>query len=56
VTKLMPALSGFGALKQKTLKPDQMVPVSTRAWKAEGSRHVHRTGTSRSPSTNCCAA
>jgi D-alanyl-D-alanine carboxypeptidase (penicillin-binding protein 5/6) len=28
----------FGALKQKSLKPEQVVPVSTRAWKAEGSR------------------
>ncbi len=38
LTKLMTAYLSFGALKQKTLKPDQVVPVSTRAWKAEGSR------------------
>ena len=38
LTKLMTAYLAFGALKQKTLKPDQVVPVSTRAWKAEGSR------------------
>jgi len=38
LTKLMTAYLTFGALKQKTLKPDQVVPVSTRAWKAEGSR------------------
>ena len=38
LTKLMTAYLAFGALKQKTLKPDQIVPVSTRAWKAEGSR------------------
>ncbi|MGE0556677.1 MAG: D-alanyl-D-alanine carboxypeptidase family protein [Burkholderiales bacterium] len=38
LTKLMTAYLTFGALKQKSLKPDQVVPVSTRAWKAEGSR------------------
>ena len=38
LTKLMTAYLAFSALKQKTLKPDQVVPVSTRAWKAEGSR------------------
>ena len=38
LTKLMTAYLAFGALKQKSLKPDQVVPVSTRAWKAEGSR------------------
>jgi len=38
LTKLMTAYLAFGALKQKTLKPDQVIPVSTRAWKAEGSR------------------
>ncbi len=38
LTKLMTAYLAFGALKQKTLKPDQLIPVSTRAWKAEGSR------------------
>ena len=38
LTKLMTAYVTFAALKQKTLKPDQVVPVSTRAWKSEGSR------------------
>jgi D-alanyl-D-alanine carboxypeptidase (penicillin-binding protein 5/6) len=38
LTKLMTAYLAFGALKQKSLKPDQTVPVSTRAWKSEGSR------------------
>jgi D-alanyl-D-alanine carboxypeptidase (penicillin-binding protein 5/6) len=38
LTKLMTAYLTFGALKQKSLKPDQVIPVSTRAWKAEGSR------------------
>jgi D-alanyl-D-alanine carboxypeptidase (penicillin-binding protein 5/6) len=38
LTKLMTAYLTFSALRQKTLKPDQLVPVSTRAWKSEGSR------------------
>lgn len=38
LTKLMTAYLAFGALKQKLLRPDQVIPVSTRAWKAEGSR------------------
>ena len=38
LTKLMTAYLAFGALKQKSLKPDQVITVSTRAWKAEGSR------------------
>jgi serine-type D-Ala-D-Ala carboxypeptidase (penicillin-binding protein 5/6) len=38
LTKLMTAYLSFAALKQGTLKPDQVVPVSTRAWKMEGSR------------------
>jgi D-alanyl-D-alanine carboxypeptidase (penicillin-binding protein 5/6) len=38
LTKLMTAYLTFGALRQKTLKPDQMVLVSTRAWKSAGSR------------------
>jgi len=38
LTKLMTAYLAFAALKQKSLKPDQVVPVSTHAWKAEGSR------------------
>ena len=38
LTKLMTAYVTFAALKQKTLKSDQTVSVSTRAWKSEGSR------------------
>ena len=38
LTKLMTAYLTFSALRQKTLKPDQMVLVSTRAWKSAGSR------------------
>jgi len=38
LTKLMTAYLAFNALKQKTLTPDQVVPVSHAAWKAEGSR------------------
>ena len=38
LTKLMTAYITFGALKQGTIKIDQMVPVSEKAWKAEGSR------------------
>ena len=38
LTKLMTAYVAFNALKQKTLRPDQIVPVSGRAWKSEGSR------------------
>jgi len=38
LTKLMTAYLVFAALKQKTIRPDQAVPVSTRAWKSEGSR------------------
>jgi len=38
LTKLMTAYLTFAALKQKTLKPDQVIPVSTRAWKSQGSR------------------
>jgi len=38
LTKLMTAYVTFGVLRQKTLKLDQVVPVSTRAWKSEGSR------------------
>jgi D-alanyl-D-alanine carboxypeptidase (penicillin-binding protein 5/6) len=36
LTKLMTAYLVFNALKQKTIKPDQVVPVSERAWRAEG--------------------
>jgi len=38
LTKLMTAYLTFGALKQGTIKIDQTVPVSEKAWKAEGSR------------------
>jgi D-alanyl-D-alanine carboxypeptidase (penicillin-binding protein 5/6) len=38
LTKLMTAYLTFAALKQGTLKLDQVVPVSTRAWKMGGSR------------------
>ena len=38
LTKLMTAYLVFTALKQKTLKLDQVVPVSEHAWKAPGSR------------------
>ena len=38
LTKLMTAYVTFGALRQKTVKPEQVVPVSVRAWKSEGSR------------------
>lgn len=38
LTKLMTAYLAFSALRQKTLRPEQVVPVSERAWKAPGSR------------------
>jgi D-alanyl-D-alanine carboxypeptidase (penicillin-binding protein 5/6) len=38
LTKLMTAYLAFAALKQKTLTPQQVVPVSERASKAAGSR------------------
>ena len=38
LTKLMTAYLTFSALKQKEIQPAQTVPVSERAWKAEGSR------------------
>jgi len=38
LTKLMTAYLAFAALKRKTLTPEQVVPVSERAWKAPGSR------------------
>jgi D-alanyl-D-alanine carboxypeptidase (penicillin-binding protein 5/6) len=38
LTKLMTAYLSFQAIAQGTLKPDQLSPVSERAWKAEGSR------------------
>jgi len=38
LTKLMTAYVVFGALRAKTIVPSQMVTVSEKAWKAEGSR------------------
>jgi len=38
LTKLMTAYITFAALGRKTLQLDQVVPVSERAWRAEGSR------------------
>ena len=38
LTKLMTAYLAFGALRAKSIIPSQMVNVSQRAWKAEGSR------------------
>ena len=38
LTKLMTAYLTFAALRQKSLRPEQVVPVSARAWKAAGSR------------------
>lgn len=38
LTKLMTAYLTFSALKQGTIKIDQMIPVSEKAWKAQGSR------------------
>jgi len=38
LTKLMTAYLVFGALREKKLMPSQMVTVSDKAWRAEGSR------------------
>jgi D-alanyl-D-alanine carboxypeptidase (penicillin-binding protein 5/6) len=38
LTKLMTAYVAFSAIRQKTIALDQVVPVSTNAWKAPGSR------------------
>lgn len=38
ITKLMTAYVVFGALRQKAIVPSQMVTVSPKAWKVEGSR------------------
>jgi D-alanyl-D-alanine carboxypeptidase (penicillin-binding protein 5/6) len=38
LTKLMTAYVAFGAIRSKAITPSQMVQVSQRAWKAEGSR------------------
>jgi len=38
LTKLMTAYLTFAALKRKQIQAEQVVPVSERAWKADGSR------------------
>lgn len=38
LTKLMTAYMAFAALDSKQIRLDQVVPISTYAWKAEGSR------------------
>src|SRR5262245_20080477 len=38
LTKLMSAYLVFQALDKKQIKPDQIAPVSVKAWKAGGSR------------------
>jgi len=38
LTKLMTAYLTFAAIKQGTIKPDQSIVVSEKAWKAQGSR------------------
>jgi serine-type D-Ala-D-Ala carboxypeptidase (penicillin-binding protein 5/6) len=38
LTKLMTAYVTFAALRHKTIRMDQVVPVSARAWKSAGSR------------------
>lgn len=38
LTKVMTAYMAYAALKQNTLKPDQQVMVSERAWRTQGSR------------------
>jgi D-alanyl-D-alanine carboxypeptidase (penicillin-binding protein 5/6) len=38
LTKIMTAYLVFKSLQNNFLKPDQVIPVSTKAWKAEGSR------------------
>jgi D-alanyl-D-alanine carboxypeptidase (penicillin-binding protein 5/6) len=38
LTKLMTAYLAFTALREKRIRPDQVVPVSEQAWRVEGSR------------------
>ena len=38
LTKLMTAYLTFAALREGKLKQDQVIPVSEKAWRAEGSR------------------
>ena len=45
LTKLMTAYLTFAALRQKTIALDQPVPVSQKAWKAQGSRMFIQVGT-----------
>ena len=45
LTKLMTAYLTFSALKQGTIKLDQMVVVSEKAWRQEGSRMFIKVGT-----------
>ncbi|MES2770721.1 MAG: D-alanyl-D-alanine carboxypeptidase family protein [Pseudomonadota bacterium] len=45
LTKLMTAYLSFAALKQGTIKLDQLLPVSDRAWKTQGSRMFIQVGT-----------
>jgi D-alanyl-D-alanine carboxypeptidase (penicillin-binding protein 5/6) len=45
LTKLMTAYLAFSALKQGTIKLDQPVPVSQKAWKTGGSRMFIQVGT-----------
>ncbi len=45
LTKLMTAYLAFAALKQGTLKLDQTVPVSQKAWRTGGSRMFIQVGT-----------
>jgi len=45
LTKLMTAYLTFAALKQGTLKIDQEVPVSEKAWRTGGSKMFIRVGT-----------
>ena len=45
LTKLMTAYLTFAALKQGTIKIDQLITVSERAWKTQGSRMFIQVGT-----------
>lgn len=45
LTKLMTAYLTFSAIKQGTIKLDQAVPVSEKAWRAQGSRMFIQVGT-----------
>ena len=45
LTKLMTAYLTFAALKQGTIKIDQLITVSEKAWKAQGSRMFIQVGT-----------